>query len=126
LAVAFSPDGKLLASCSPKAASVNVWDVTTGKLATTIQDSISVRHLAFSPDGKLLVTGHGNGGRRGDGSLQLWDTTTWKEVAHGQAHRALIVSVAFSADGRRLATASMDGSAMLWDTEARTVARKDK
>ncbi len=127
LSVAFSPDGKLLASASPKAPSVNVWDVATGKLVTTIRDSASVRHLAFSPDGKLLATGHGGGARRGNGSVQLWDTMTWKETAFGQAPRALTVSVAFAPDGRTLATASMDGAAMLWDMRAaRTMARKDK
>ena len=126
LSVAFSPDGKQLASASPKAPSVNVWDVATGKLVTTIQDSASVRHLAFSPDGKLLATGHGGGARRGNGSVQFWDTTTWKETAFGQAPRALTVSVAFAPDGRTLATASMDGAAMLWDVPARRVARKDK
>jgi WD40 repeat protein/beta-lactamase regulating signal transducer with metallopeptidase domain len=127
LSVAFSPDGKLLASASPSANSVNVWDVASGKRVATVQDSTSVRHLAFSPDGKLLATGHGNGGRRGAGSMQLWDTTTWKEVGFGQAQRSVIVSVAFSPDGRMLATASMDGTAVLWDLSApRAVAQKDK
>ncbi len=127
LSVAFSPDGKLLASASPTSPSVHVWSVADGKRVTTIQESASVRHLAFSPDGKLLATGHGGGARRGDGSVQLWDTTTWKEIAFGQAHRALVVSVAFSSDGRTLATASMDGTAMLWDLKAaRAVARKDR
>ncbi len=127
LSVAFSPDGKLLASSSPTAPSVNVWDVSSGKLVTTVQDSASVRHLAFSPDGKLLATGHGQGSRRGNGSVQFWDTTTWKETAYGQAHRDLAISVAFSPDGRTLATASTDGAAMLWNVPAAsTMARKDK
>jgi len=59
--------------------------------------------------------------------VQLWDTKNWQEVAYGQAHRQLAVSVAFSPDSRTLISASMDGTAMLWDVPpAQTVARKDK
>lgn len=82
--------------------------------------------VAISPDGKLLATGHGGGARRGAGSGQFWDTTTWKEVAYGQAHRCLAVSVSFSPDSCTLATAGMDGTAMLWNVPPQTVARKVK
>ena len=123
LGVAFSPDGRLLASCAPAGPSVSIWDVASGKRVTMVRDSASVRHLAFSPDGKLLVTAHGGGNRRGNGSVQLWDTKNWQEVAYGQAHRQLAVSVAFSPDGRTLISASMDGTAMLWDVPT---AQKDK
>jgi WD40 repeat protein len=126
LSVAFSPDGKTLASASPSSPAVNIWDVKSGKLITMIQDSAAVRHLAFSPDGKLLATGHGRTARRGDGSVQLWDTTTWQEVAFGQGHHSLTVSVAFSPDSRTLVTAGMDGLAVLWSIPAQEVARKDK
>ncbi len=127
LSVSFSPDGKLLASCAPGAPSVSIWDVASGKRVTMVRDSTSVRHLAFSPDGKLLATAHGGGARRGNGSVQLWDTKNWQEVAYGQAHRQLAVSVAFSPDSRTLISASLDGTAMLWDVPAaQTMARKDK
>jgi WD40 repeat protein len=112
--VAFSPDGRLLATGSPGATAARVWDVTTGRLVRAVAGSASVRHLAFSPDGKTLATAHGQGGARGNGSVQLWDTATWKEKAYLQGHSQLAVVVSFSPDGRLLATASFDGTAKLW------------
>jgi WD40 repeat protein len=114
LSVAFAPDGKRLASGSPGRPALKVWDVATGKLATAVQAATSVRHLAFSPDGKTLATGHGAGGQRGNGSVQLWDTATWKERAALQGHQQLCVTVAFDRSGRFVASASMDGTAKLW------------
>src|SRR5437763_3134994 len=77
--VAFSPDGKTLASASivfsedNNEAEVLLWDVTTGKLRTRLLGhTYSTYALAFSPDGKLLATG-------GDGRVMLWDLTTGRE-----------------------------------------------
>jgi WD40 repeat protein len=114
LSVAFSPDGKRLVSGSPGRPALKVWDVTTGKLVTAVQAAISVRHLAFAPDGKTLATGHGGGGQRGNGSVQLWDTATWKERAALQGHQGLCLTVAFDRSGRFVASASTDGTAKLW------------
>jgi WD40 repeat protein len=117
LSLAFSPDGTKLATGAPGFPSLHVYDVKSGKTLQAVQ-SASTRHLAFSPDGKTLATAHGQGGRRGNGSIQLWDTTTWAERGFLQGHQMLCLMVMFSRDGKSLASASVDGTARVWDLPA--------
>jgi WD40 repeat protein len=92
-----------------------VYDLKTGKLHRTVAGANSLRMVAFSPDGKRLASTHGPGATRGNGSIQVWDTTTWQEVMGLTGHTALCLGIGFSADGRRLASASNDGSVKVWD-----------
>jgi WD40 repeat protein len=114
LSLAFSPDGRWLATGAPGSPSLHVYDVSSGKTAVIVQAS-SVRYVAFAPDGKTLATGHGTGGLRGNGSIQLWSTGKWVEVGHLQGHESLCLTVAFSRDSQTLSSASTDGTARLWD-----------
>jgi WD40 repeat protein len=67
----------------------------------------SVNAVAFSPDGKALLTGDGKFGT-GDGTVRFWDVATWTEKqAERYRHRNKITSLAYSADGTRLASASL-------------------
>jgi eukaryotic-like serine/threonine-protein kinase len=109
-AVAYSPDGKLLATAAER---VVLWDVASRTKLLPLEYESIVWSVAFSPDGRWLVSTHG------DGSILIWDITNRELEANLRQHSGGVRAIAFSPDGKRLATTSEDHSVILWDASGR-------
>ncbi|NEA69035.1 hypothetical protein G3I56_42385 [Streptomyces sp. SID12488] len=112
-AVAFSPDGRALASASADH-SVKVWNARTHQVLATLRGHADVvTGVTFSPDGHTLAT------VSADRSIKLWSTATYRTSATLTGHTNAVTAVAFSPDGQTLAASDTDGTVRLWSTATR-------
>src|SRR5438128_1557550 len=102
LGVAFSPDGKILASCS-RDKTIKLWDPATGELQRTLTEhTADVYDVTFSPKGNLLASA----GR--DKTIKLWQMPAAKLIRTLEGHTDIVRSVAFAPDQKTLASGSVD------------------
>jgi RNA polymerase sigma factor (sigma-70 family) len=114
--VAFSPDGKLVASAGGAEfvgqrnmpGQILLIDAATGKELLGMRPGDTATSVAFAPDGKTLATGGF------DKTVRIWDVATGREVRQSAGHSDVVRSVAFSPDGRTLASGGFDGTVRVW------------
>ena len=112
-AVAFSPDGKLLAAAGglpARGGEVMIWDVEKrAPLRTIAGHADCIYAVEFAPDGKAVATASY------DKLIELWDVESGKEIRTLKDHIDAVYALAFTPDGKRLVSASADRGVKVWD-----------
>ena len=113
-AIAFSPDGRTLASSgySPNYI-IRLWNVDTGELRSTFDGYEEILALAFSPDGTVLASSGGGP----DYPIRLWNVVNRQLQDTLLGHTNWTFALSFSADGKTLVSGSEDNTVQLWDLQ---------
>ena len=119
--IAYSPDGTKLAVAS----GIGIWiyDAQTGEALDLFPaNRFGVRNLAFSPDGKMLISDSRDSTRstfsRENLAIRLWDVETGRQIRTFIGHTHPITCLAFSPDGKTIASGSADYVVRVWDVES--------
>ena len=118
-----SPDGTLIATVggNEENRTIRLRDAATGKLVRTFggpKDGWPLYGVVFSPDGKTVVPLECTGRESKGGPVERWEVATGRQLPSLVGHQKPIQCAAFTADGRTLATGSVDGSVRFWDVNA--------
>jgi WD40 repeat protein len=130
-ALSFSPDGRVLASAAGFNGPIVLRDATTGQELRTLKTafSLSVNNVVWSPDSKRLASAHwGINKNLTDPkaaqdfsfedmkfSIRVWNAQTGTELMSLSGHNNFVNTLAFSGDGKLLASGSYDSTIKLWD-----------
>jgi len=118
--LAWSPDGRILASVSQDA-TIKLWDEFGNLIGTCTGHKLWVTSLAWSPDGKTLVSGSG------DTTIRIWDVNTHTEVTQPiTIDKNSIHSLAWSSNGKTIAVRSAHSQIYFLDVENNFKLRKQK
>ena len=111
LAIAISPDGRLLASSGTP--DVEIWDTANwNQVAVFKGGSFALASLAFSSDSRLLAAGGS------DRTIEIWDVQSGNAINRVNGHTNVVTCVKFSRDGRRLISSGLDGTVRIWETDS--------
>ncbi len=118
--LAFTPDGKSIVSAGDDKV-VRIWDWRAGKAVRAFRGQTGpgaegkIFAMALSPNGRWLATG---GWYNSIGDIRIYDLVSGELKALLRGHSAVVLALAFSRDGRQLASGSSDGEAILWDARS--------
>jgi tricorn protease-like protein len=115
--VAYSPDGKFIASGSNDD-SIRIWDAATGKVLHTLTGFVgAIWTVTYSPDGKFIASAGV------DGAVRIWEAETGLPSAVLSGHTGAVWDVAYSPNGKFIASAGSDKTVRLWDAASGAIVR---